>query len=273
MLSNSITTLEALWANTLTSNSIRPVTEVSLGALKAAPEAFSFRLDNKANYVINEHCRSSQELLGALKPLTVFCIAGDYYILDGHQRYQALINAIPEDQHDYLMVPVVLFRGTFKEARYKAVVCNLDGANALNSKELEEAAWSFLLHGTGAWGEQAEVWRITRLDKNKASKMHLLQTAMRGLGIDLMDYTLEEARRLESRSYVLDEDKRQGDIMKVVGGLNFLLSEYVKAAPELLADALSLVLDEEQTAKLTSRLDSKIGVGMARGEYQLTMEF
>lgn len=133
------------------------------------------------------------------KPLTVFPIGGDLYVLDGHCRLQAYRQAQWERK-----VPVVLFRASPGESRSEhferavdaAKRFNEDGKLGLSPKENKQAAWFKLIRNSKLPAEERQ--SINRLALSisgvKRSTVHnmnqLLQGGLPGFpSLDLSSFT------------------------------------------------------------------------------------
>jgi hypothetical protein len=116
--------------------------------IKIKPEVFQMRVSNNEDDIIDSHThiQNLTEILREedLDPVVIYTIGSEYYLIEGHHRYQAYMATLHMEKPRIGKVPVILFKGSPKEAILHGMkVNNKDKLNTSKEQKLEQA-WSII---------------------------------------------------------------------------------------------------------------------------------
>jgi hypothetical protein len=160
---------ERMASGSLASNSKGKAVPVS--KVKVAQRVFQWRIQNEAVHEKEAHIRDLATVLknsrtAHLQPPILTCrVAGQHYVVDGHHRLAAYLTAGRKD------IPVVVCKGTLKQARWVGLQANSKDKLAMSRKEKQEAAWTLVKDGELSIRETAECAGISQSQVSRMRKV------------------------------------------------------------------------------------------------------
>jgi len=118
---SKVKVLEERWIESQHTKPIQQVRTLALEDLTLASDVFQGRMADISGHLQEKHAcdlaKSIKNTRTHLEPMTVFWIDGNYYIIDGHHRYEAYNRCEHNVPELMAKIPVDEFRGTFHEAK------------------------------------------------------------------------------------------------------------------------------------------------------------
>lgn len=178
-------------------------TEVPLGSLEEAPKVFQPRDMEREPWVKRKHISSLARVVKGgdeLDAITVFPVAGNLLIVDGHCSAAAYREA---GKVDGFLVPAAILRGSFRDAWDRSMAGNVKDKLALTREEKWEAAWERLKYnkrkGLDAYSCRA-IKRITGASIGTVTNMRkVMEREPFELGFDPLEESWEGAKRMQHR--------------------------------------------------------------------------
>jgi hypothetical protein len=231
------------------------VMQLKLNDIRVAERAFQWRSFGPNQLPSDDHilemARALHEGGDPLAPITVFAVAGAFYVIDGHHRLAAYHTARWERG-----VPARLFDGTLDDAWRESLRCNVQNKLPMTKRDKINAAWIIVKKGDprdsirvtmklsgvgkGTVNNMRRVWKKLNEEKNGAPEA--LAALSWGQALGAADGTAENA---EYEDWLEAEaDKLVNDILRAkLGGR-------LTKNPDVTAMAL-MKLNEDLPAALT----------------------
>ena len=262
--------LEESWVKSHSSRPKQQVCALGLHALSLAPEVFQGRMDDVSGYLQEKHAcdlaKSIKNTRFHLEPMIVFWIDGNYYIIDGHHRYEAY-NRCEHDVPELMaQIPVDEFRGTFHEAKILSATANTKNKLPMETIEKREIAWQFLNLGKDYYVSQVNITVITGVTKNTVTKYKKLMEDYVKEGLNPKDYSLKEALDgvRESVDYNEDWEDSQAEIKANL--LRKLMGPIGRSHPEIMAKTLMIYLGKDIAGQLVRRMAYDLSIEIVDDE-------
>jgi hypothetical protein len=264
----AVLALEASWdaqQSGLPPDTVAYTSRLPVTALVLALDVFQPRLrDGGEQDAFNKHVADLCAVLGdpkvqraGFKPLDVFPIAGQWYLLDGHARYAAYRKA-----GHTAPVPVRVFKGNFRAALQFSRSQNSELRLVWSKRERLQAVWDLVVlrdtaPANGRWSYR-QIADATGWKKSKVGAM--AQVLVKGLD----GYTREELRSMSwaevdrlNKGLTQEEFMREEAVRKLAEQLKRQFSTQLyrrRDATELFAEAFVHAFGDAKSGRLCRAL-------------------
>ena len=202
-----------------------------------------------------------------LEPMTVFWIDGNYYIIDGHHRYEAYIRCEHNVPELMAKIPVDEFRGTFHEAKILSATANTRNKLPMDTVEKREMAWQLLNLGKDYYVSQVNITTITSITKNTVTKYKKLMESYLKEGLNPKDYSLKDALDSVRESVEYNEEWEDIQAQIKANQLRKVMGPIGRSHPEIMSKALIIYLSDSLAKHVVSNMAHDLGVRIVDDEY------
>ena len=263
--------LEERWEKSQAARPMQQVRALGLHALSLAPEVFQGRMADVSGYLQEKHAcdlaKSIKNTRTHLEPMTVFWIDGNYYIIDGHHRYEAYSRCEHDVPELMAQIPVDEFRGTFHEAKILSATANTRNKLPMETIEKREMAWQLLNLGKDYYVSQVNITVMTSVTKNTVTKYKKLMEDYLKEGLNPKDYSLKEALEGVRESVDYNEDWEDGQAEIKANLLRKFMGSIGRSHPEIMAKALMIYLGESSATQVVMNMAYGLSIKIADDEY------
>jgi uncharacterized ParB-like nuclease family protein len=263
--------LEERWEKSQAARPIQQVRSLGLRTLSLAPEVFQGRMAYVSGYLQEKHaCDLAKSIKNTrihLEPMTVFWIDGNYYIIDGHHRYEAYNRCQYNVPELMAKIPVDEFRGTFHEAKMLSATANTRNKLPMETIEKREMAWQLLNLGKDYYVNQVNITVITGVTKNTVTKYKKLMEDYLKEGFNPKDYTLKDALDNVRESVEYNEEWEDGQAEIKANLMRKFMGPIGRSHPEIMAKTLMIYLGEDIAERVVKKMAYDLSIKIEDDEF------
>lgn len=181
--------------------------------------------------------------LGDLDPIIIYPAGGEYFLIDGHHRYEAY------KLGGAAQIPVKVFKGTPEEALLYSIKENSKTKLSLSQEQKLDLAWGFVATN----GYELSAKKIAHLYSVGETTIKIMRKRKKEIEGELPDnwWQAREDRTLSDKP-----DWREKKIEKMSQGLYKLIGVELTKDPDIVTEALARLGEYRNTALLDSLIMS-----------------
>lgn len=181
-----------------------------------------------------------------LDPISVWWSGKEWYVIDGHHRYQAYIHTEKSKKLKIGSVPIEVFQGTLEEAIRRSLNANLKDKLRMSPKDKLNSAWRLVCLGGYSKTEiQTMTGASTSTVASMRKKLAEIQVDFPDKRSRIKNYaaigmTWGEARHHGKEHIDFDDDAAREEMVKLARALGDHFGNQLASNPQITAGALEI---------------------------------